>query len=382
MKLKTLDDFNFAGKKVLLRSDLNSPVYKGKALMNDRIEASAKTIKELRRKGASVVILAHQSQKGKNDFISLKQHARLLSKFVPVKFVDDILGKKAVSAISSLKKKEVLLLDNVRFEESEFKPSRKNDLVRILSPHFDYYINDAFSVSHRKQASLVSFPQVLVSGMGRQMEKEVLSLEKIRGKNCLYILGGAKADVNIPLMRKGKNILVGGLFGHICLISNGANLGKQNEVVSDQLKYKRVLKKMIGKCYRPDDLAIKVGGKRKELSIEDFPSKHEVFDIGSKTISKYVDRIKKADCVFMKGTVGFCEEKQFCKGTHALLRAMAKNKGFTALGGGHLTTALRGSGISKKKFDYVSLSGGATTEYLSGKKLPGVEALRKGKKLS
>ncbi len=378
MKFHTLENFNFNGKRVLLRIDINSEISNRKVILGERIPEHAKTIRELQKKGAKITILAHQSSPGKSDFTSLKQHAKLLNKFTKVKFVDDILGKKAVSEIIFLKKGEALLLENVRSLEEEFSPSTKNDLVKILAPLHDIYINDAFSVSHRAQTSVVSFPHVLKSGIGRTMEKEISALEKINEmKNCLYILGGAKADVNLYLLKKSKNVLVGGIFGHLCLIASGKNLGAQNRVVKDQFKYLKEIKKYLRNCTLPLDLAVKQNGKRKTLNIEEFPSQNEVFDIGEKTTSLFVKKIKSANCILMKGTVGFCEEKQFSKGTFSLLKAISNSKAFSVIGGGHLTTALKKSKISKNKFSYVSLSGGAMEEFLAGNSLPGLEALKK-----
>ena len=125
------------------------------------------------------------------------------------------------------------------------------------------------------------------------------------------------------------------------------------------------------------DLAVRVKNKRKEFSISEFPSKYEVFDIGEKTIALYKEIIKRSDAVFMKGTAGYCEEAKFCKGTKELLKQIAKHKGTAILGGGHLSTALKKFKINKKQFSHVSLSGGALVWYLAGKKLPGLEVLRK-----
>lgn len=373
MRYKTLDDFNFKGKKVLLRSDLNSPVVKGKVVMNDRISESAKTIVELKRKGASVVILAHQSRPGRKDFISLKQHAKLLK----VKFVDDVIGSKAKREIDMLKNGEAILLDNVRKVDDEFAPSVNNKLVKAFKD-FDIYLNDAFSVSHRKQTSLVSFPKVMKSGVGRLMEEELKHLEKLKKmKGCLFILGGAKPVGNIDLMKINKNVLVCGLFGQLCLTAGGYNLGAQNKVLKRYLRYVNILKRISGSCGRPLDLAVNTNDKRKELNMDEFPSKYYVYDIGRKTQKAFVKKIEEAKCIFMKGTAGYCEDKKFCAGTFALLRAIAKNKGFSVIAGGHLTTALKESGISKKRFGYVSLAGGALEEFLAGKKLPGLEALRR-----
>ena len=137
MKKLTLDNLNLKEKKILLRVDLNSAVFRGKIIESDRIKAHSRTIKELVRNKSSVVILAHQGSPGKKDFISLRQHVKILNKYVKVKFIDDTIGKKAVDSIKNLKKGEILLLENVRFLKDEFNPSIRNKFVKILKPLFD-----------------------------------------------------------------------------------------------------------------------------------------------------------------------------------------------------------------------------------------------------
>ena len=369
MKYKTLDNFNFKGKRVLLRSDLNSEISNGKVSLSDRIIESAKTINELKRKGAKVVVLAHQSRPGEKDFTSLSQHSRLLNKYTKIKFVNDIIGKKALKEIDKLKDSEALLLENIRFLKEEFKPSPKNKIVKILKGKFDIFINDAFSVCHRKQTSVVSFAQILDSGIGRLVEKELESLEKIR-KDCLYILGGAKLEENMLLLGK-KKVLTGGLFAHYCLEARGVRFGIKDKII------KSIKKKLHNGVKTPSDLAIEVSGKRKELDISAFPSKYNVYDVGSKTIEDYIREIKKSRAIFMKGPLGRCEDKKFCKGTEKILKAIASNKGYSILSGGHTATAVKKLKINKNRFSYVSLSGGATVKYILGDELPGLKVLRR-----
>ena len=374
--MKTLSDFNFKNKKVLLRVDINSDFVNGKILISERIRKSAESIKQLKKKKAAVVIIAHQGRFGKKDFSDLKQHAKLLNKFVKIKYIDDILGKKAFQAIENLKSGEAILLENIRSLEEESKPG-KNKLVKKLAPLFDIYVNDAFSVCHRNQTSIVSFPKYLLHCAGKNLMDELKALKKIKMKNCLYILGGGKPEDNIRLL-KGNKILACGFFGQACLIAKGKNLGMQNKILSDKLYLKKELKRKLKNVVLPVDFALKVNGKRKEISLEEFPSKYEIFDIGEKTIKLFIKEIKKAKSIYMKGPAGFASEKQFAKGTNAILQTVAKhkNKGFTLIGGGHLSDAIKNSGISKKKFGYVSLSGGALARYVAGEKLPGLEALK------
>ena len=218
MKNLILNNLNLKGEKILLRIDLNSAVFKGKVIESDKIEAHSRTIKELVKKKCSVVLLSHQGSPGKKDFISLRQHAKILNKYVKVKFIEDTIGKRAVNAIKELRKGEVLLLENVRFLKDEFKPSIRNKFVKTLKPLFDYYINDAFSVSHRNQTSIVSFPKVLKFGIGKIMEDELENIKNLKSKikNCLFILGGKKFKDLIPLF-KNKKILTGGILNILVL---------------------------------------------------------------------------------------------------------------------------------------------------------------------
>ena len=372
--MKTLKDFNFKGKTVLLRADLNSDVKNGKVLMSERIKESAKTIDYLKDKKAKIVVIAHQGRPGKSDFLSLKQHAAFLNKFTKFKFVDDILGKKAEKAIKNLKNSEVILLDNVRFEEDEFKPEKKDNRLLKLAEKADIYVNDSFSVCHRNEASIVLFPKHMKNCAGLLFEKEINALKKIKLKNCMFILGGAKPEDNIKLLKRNK-VLACGLFGQVCLINKGKKLGEQENYLKKQKALIKISKNKLKMVETPIDFAVKKNNKRAEIKLEDFPSKYEIFDIGSRTIKKYADEIKKAKAIYMKGPAGDFNEKGFAKGTFAILNAIANSKAFSLIGGGHLSDAVEASGINKKRFNHISLSGGALLSYIAGEKLPGLEAL-------
>lgn len=374
MKLKTLSTLNVRNKRVLLRLDLNTEIIKGKAQLSERMKAHQTTLKELKRKKAITVILAHQGRPGDQDFTSLKQHAKLLK----VKFVPSILDKKAIKAITELKPGEILLLENIRSEKDEFNTEIKNNsLITILAPLFDIYLNDAFSVSHREQTSVTGFPQVLPCGIGRVMEAEVKSLEKINLKNTLYVLGGAKPKENIDVLKNSKNVLTCGIFGQLCTIAKRKNLGAQNKFLKNKIKeFVPKLKPLVKNIQTPIDFAVNVKGKRKELSLNEFPSKYEIFDIGKKTQALYVKKIKQAKSIFMKGVAGYCEDMQFCQGTNAIMKAITSSKAFSLVGGGHTSDAISKLRINRKRFGYVSLSGGALDEYVAGKKLPGLEVLK------
>jgi len=235
--MKTLDSYNFKGKTVLVRSDLNSEVIKGKISQNERLKSSKKTISELLKKGAKVVVLAHQGRPKKKDFTSLKQHAKLLG----INFVPDIIGKKAVKAIKELKPKQALLLENVRKLKEEFE-NKNNKLVKTLVPLCDYYVNDAFSVCHRKQTSLIQFPKKLKSCIGRTLETELKHLKNLK-KDTIYILGGGKPN-DVALLLNKKQILLTGDVANIGLQSRGYKIGKTEKRFG---KHPSIIKKLKNK---------------------------------------------------------------------------------------------------------------------------------------
>ena len=382
MVMKFIKDFNFENKLVLLRADLNSDVKGENIILSQRIIEASKTINELKKKKARVVIIAHQGNPEKDDFLSLRQHAKFLNKFTKVKFIEDIIGKKAINEINKLRSGDVILLENIRFINDEFFPEKKdNKLLKILAPLFDFYINDAFSVSHRNQTSIVGFPRILPSCAGLLFEKEIKALEKISMKNCLYILGGAKPESNIKLL-KGNKVLSCGLFGQMCLVANGKNLGYQNKFLEKATLNKGnyqdfllKLKKKLKNVLTPMDFAVNFNGKRKEFLLSEFPNNYEIEDIGEETIKKYVYEIKKAKAIYMKGPAGFSQDEKFSKGTVELLKAISKSKAFTLVGGGHLSDTIEKYKLPIKKFSHISLSGGALLNYIAGEKLPGLEAL-------
>lgn len=378
--MRSLKSVNLNGKTVLLRVDINCTVIKNKVLMSERIKEAAKTIIFLKKKKSKVIILAHQGRPESSDYTSMEQHARLLSKITKVKFIKDILGKRAEQAIKQIKPGEAILLDNIRSIKDEFEPG-KNSIINFFAPLIDVYVNDAFSVCHRNQTSIVSFPNFFPSFPGLSLEKELNALKKINVKSSLYILGGAKPEDNLKLLKNQSKILTAGTFGLYCLLAKGYRLGAREEFLKKNKNFNSIIaeiKKHISKIQTPIDLGIDFHGKRKEIALNELPTKYFIPDIGTKTIQLYSKEINKAKSVFMKGPAGFYTT--FPTGTNKILEAIAKSNAFSLMGGGHLSEAINRSKISKNKFSHISLSGGALISYIAGEKLPGIEALKKGKK--
>lgn len=378
-------DFDLKNKIVLLREDLNSEVIKGKVLMSERIRQSAKTIISLKKKGAKIVVISHQGRLGKENFTSLLQHSIWMNKITKIKFIEDIIGEKAEQAIKNLKSGEAILLENVRYlkEETSGVSFKKNKFIKKLSGLCDLYVNDAFSVSHRDNASITGFPKIMKSFAGPLLKREIESLKKIKLKKCLYVLGGAKPEDDMKLLGKNK-VLTGGLFAQIIILSKGKRLGAQEKYLKKNLSnYGKIIKKLKEKIYSkekfiqiPEDFAVEINGRRKEIPLEDFPVKYEIFDIGKKTQERYIKEIKNAESIYMKGPFGDSLNRKFSKGTVRILKTIANSKGFSLIGGGHLIDTLEKYKIPRKKFNHISLSGGALLSYIAGETLPGLEALK------
>jgi phosphoglycerate kinase len=391
LKFNTMDDFDFAGKKVLLRVDINSPVINGIVQDSPRIKAHAETIKGLVHKRAKIIILAHQGRPGDKDFTHLEQHARILSRYVGkrITFVEDVYGFLARKSIRGMREKDVIMLDNVRMLKDEMDKSikdfSKTSFIRILTKEADVFVNDAFSVSHRAQASVVGFSS-LPRVAGRVMERELRALGSIDKpvRPVTFIFGGAKPEDRLAMMKKKIKkidyVLTGGTIANLFLIARKTRLGKTEEFLeskgyTDFMPAVKSLSKY-SKIRAPSDVAVMSHGNRVEIGIDRLPVEKDIEDIGKKTIAEYKKIINKSKTIIVGGTMGVIEKKQMQDGTREILKAVAGSSAFTLIGGGHAGEALDMFKINKKKISYISLAGGALVAYLSGEKLPGVEILR------
>lgn len=377
--LKTLSDIYVQGKRVLVRIDINSDIRNGKLIPSERLTAPLETVKELKKKGASIVLLAHQGRPGSDDFISLAQHAHHLNKHIPLTFIPDVIGMTALKAISASKPGQIILLENVRFVQDELKyhSNKPNKLIQRLTPLIDLYVNDAFSASHRVHASIVGFPAVMPSAIGRVFERELRAAEKLHIARALFVLGGSKPEDNLELVAARTNhVLASGLFGPFCLMAHGIQLGTQNKRMQLPLKqHASLVRKYRSRIEMPVDLAVAIKGKRADLPLSEFPQNKEIVDLGIETIEQYAQQIMHAKAVFFKGLAGLCNTPAFSVGTEALLRALMECKGFTVVSGGHTLTMIEKLKLPKSSFGYVSLSGGALMHHLAHGTLPGSEAM-------
>ena len=391
-----LSDFQLRNKKVLLRLDINSPMdpKTNRILDDSRILAAKPSLEALR--DARVVVMAHQSRPGKGDFTSLQQHAALLQTVCsqPVRFVEDVMGPSARTAINDTKVGEVLVLDNVRFcaeenlEDSGEKLAKSN-LVSRLASLFDLYVNDAFASAHRSQASVVGFPQVLPSAAGLLLEKELTALNRLLGepdRPSTYVLGGAKIEDKVPVIDnilaagKADHVLVGGNVAKVFLKAAGQKFNTPDEswlmAATDSIqKASDMIRRYGNRIVVPVDFGISSESKRREITVKDLERETgEVMDIGSETSKVYADTISGSKTVVASGPLGVFERSGFEAGTRIVLEAMARSDAFTVIGGGHLAGYASMLGIAER-FSHVSTAGGAMLSMLAGERLPAIVAL-------
>jgi phosphoglycerate kinase len=400
MAYATLDDLP-AGRRVLVRLDLNSPVEDGMVQDNRRFSRHARTIAELVQADHRVAVLAHQGRPGRDTFVGLEQHAEILAEHVdqPVDHVTDTYGERALEAIAHLEAGDVLLLENVRMTEDELPEKEpavhaESDLVRTLAPEFDAYVNDAYSAAHRKHASLVGFPLVLPGYAGRVMVAEYEANSSIATRDfdgeVTMVAGGKKAtdviDVMTALENKVDNFLLGGVPGELFLRAVGYEVGRDigdmaiydEQFHANREKIQHMIEAHPSDLVYPTDLAYEDGtGERAEVTVADVRDKnHDYLDVGTDTTSQYADIAANSEAVFVKGALGVFEDERFSYGTVNVLEAIAASDCFSVVGGGDTSRAIELYGMREADFSHVSIAGGAYIRALTGQPLPAIEVLK------
>ena len=392
MNLLTIDDFDFKGKTVFLRVDINCPIDPETLEISGtkRIEEVVETINSLN--DAKIVIASHQGRVGNKDYTGMENHAKVLEKLLGrnVTYVSDVMGSSAQSEIKKLKDGEIILLDNLRLcaeENYEFSPSNaaKTIMVQRLSKMLDFCVLDSFPSAHRSHPSIVGFPYVLPSCAGRLVEKEVKKLDEIMSVTkapFVLVLGGKKVEDRLEAIRlliangRADHVLLTGLIANVFLRAQGrikSSLGikREQEIVA---KAHTLIGEYPDVFSTPVDVAIEQNGDRVEFDIRELNKDDQIYDLGQKTIEHYGKIIFGAGTVFISGPAGFFEKENFVYGTKALLEAVANSTATTIVSGGHLSSALKKFGLAEK-ITHISTAGGALVRYLTGIKLPMIEAL-------
>jgi len=394
--IRLLDDLEAEGAAVGVRVDVNSPI-EGDGLADDaRLRAHVGTISELCDRGARVALLAHQGRPGGDEFTDLEAHAERLNELLDpaVGYSDATFSADARERIDSLEPGTAVLLENTRFYSEEYmsfdpEEAAETFLVRRLSSALDAYVNDAFATSHRRQPSIVGFPQLLPAYAGRVMEREIDVLGNIgeSPEPRVYVLGGAKVDDSIEVARSvlerglADSVLTAGIVGNAFLLADGASLGAASAAVVNERSHQAVkdagdlLDDFSHRIYMPRDVAVEHDDERRELGLDELPSDGPAMDIGVRTVAAYAEVLDDAGTAVLNGPAGVFEDERFETGTLELYKS-AKRAETSIVGGGDTASALRKLGLLEG-FDHVSTGGGAALQMLTGDSLVGVEALER-----
>ncbi len=392
MNKKTVCDIDVKNKKVLVRCDFNVPYDENRVITdNRRIVAALPTIKYLLENNASVILCSHLGRpKGevKPEFslnIVADELTRLLGQ--EVKLAGDVVGESAQKLAAEMKNGEVILLENVRYEPGE----EKNDpeLSKKFASLAELYVNDAFGTAHRAHSSTTGVADFLPAVSGFLIEKELKFLgESLENpeRPFMAILGGRKVSDKIgvieSLLEKVDVLMIGGAMAYTFFKSMGYTVG--NSICEDDkvdlarslmekakekgVKFMLPVDTKVGKEFKPDT-------ESKVVKYTEIPDGWEGFDIGTETIALYSEELKKAKTVIWNGPVGLFEFDQFAVGTNSIARALADVDAVKIIGGGDSAAAVEKAGLAEK-FTHISTGGGASLEFLEGKKLPGIEALQ------
>ena len=391
MNKKTVRDIDVKGKKVLVRCDFNVPQDEnGNITDNRRIVSALDTIKYLIENNAKVILCSHLGRpKGEvKKELSLapiaKEISRLLGK--EVKLAEDIVGESAKTLSNNMKEGEVILLENIRFDAREEK--NDEEFSKELASLAEVYVNDAFGTAHRAHSSTAGVAKFLPAVSGFLIEKEINFMgEALENpeRPFVAILGGKKVSDKIgvieALLEKVDTLMIGGAMAYTFFKSMGYGVGNSiceldklelaqslmQKAKEKNVKFMLPVDTKIGKEFAKDT-------ESKTVKYTDIPDGWEGFDIGAETIKMYEEEVKKAKTVIWNGPVGLFEFDQFAIGTNAMARALAETDAVTIIGGGDSAAAIEKAGLSSK-MTHISTGGGASLEFLEGKKLPGIECL-------
>ena len=393
MSKKTVKDIDLKGKKVLVRCDFNVPLDENKNITdNTRIVAALPTIKYLLENNCSIILCSHLGRP-KGEFkpeFSLAPVAKELSRLLDkdVIMAKDVIGEDAKTKAANLKEGEILLLENVRFhrEETDNDPEFSKNLASMA----EVYVNDAFGAAHRAHASTVGVASYLPAVSGFLIEKELKFLGEALDnpvRPFMAILGGAKVSDKIgvidSLLEKVDTLMIGGGMAYTFFKAQGYSVGN-SMCEEDKLDLARELMQKakdkgvklmlpvdtrVGKEFKPDT-------ESKTVAWTEIPDDWEGFDIGEKTIEMFLEELKSAKTVVWNGPLGLFEFDQFAKGTNSIAKVLSElTDATTIIGGGDSAAAVRKAGL-QDKMTHISTGGGASLEFLEGKKLPGIECLQ------
>ena len=397
--MKTVDDFNFSGKKVLVRVDFNVPLDASFKIGDDtRIRSALRTIEKIRKDGGAVILLSHlgRPKDGPNEKYSLRHLINHISGLlgVPVLFATDCIGEPAISAASKLQSGQVLMLENLRFHKEEEAGSI--EFAEQLSSLGDFYVNDAFGTAHRAHASTSIIAQFFPGRkcFGYLMADELSSINKVLNhseKPFTAIMGGAKVSDKIlilqQLLKKADNIIIGGGMAFTFIRAQGGNTGKslvESDSLAIALKILEEAKTRGVRFFLPVDAVVADNfsndANTQTCSIDSIPEGWMGLDIGKQSEKIFAEVIASSKTILWNGPMGVFEMSSFEHGTHSVADAIAaatKAGAYSLVGGGDSVAAINKYHLGQK-VSYVSTGGGALLEYMESGTLPGVSAILEG----
>lgn len=395
MTFPRLEDLDLANKTVLLRTDLNVPMQGGKVTDNTRIVRAMPTISYLLEKNCKVIILSH-FDRPKGKFVPSMSLAPLVDELAEamwgkeVKFGVDCVGKVAKDAVASLNNGEVLLLENLRFHPQEESGDR--EFAREIASLGDFFVNDAFSCSHRAHASITGIAEFLPTAAGRLMQEELEVLTSIFAKPekpIAAIIGGSKISTKLDLLenltKTMDKIIIGGAMANTFLYALGHNVGKsicEKEMKETALSILKKAKENACEIVLPIDLVVArrfaAHAENRVVAVDKIPDDFTAVDIGCLSVALFANALSECKTVVWNGPVGAFETSPFDVSSVSIARHIASltatQKLRSIAGGGDTVSAIMHSGLSES-FSYLSTAGGAFLEWLEGKPLAGVEAL-------
>ncbi len=393
MSLRRLTEFDLHGRRVILRCDLNVPIKDGAITDDGRIRASLPTLRLLLEQGAAVVILAHLGRpKGeRKPELSLEPVGRRIAELIgrEVKFAPN--ARECENVAKALKGGEILLIENIRFEAAETskESTERGDLAEVLASYGDFYVGDGFGAVHRKHASVFELAEKLPHAAGLLVEEEVRVLQTLLespSRPFAVVLGGAKVSDKIAVIRnlveRVDLLVIGGGMLFTFLAAEGLSVGKSLLEVDQMETVKEVLNRAKERGVRvllPTDILV-------ATEFKDLPAKRTLataigademgLDIGPDSAEHYAAALRECKTVFWNGPMGVFEFSNYQGGTREVAKALTEIDGLTVVGGGDSAAAIRALGFADEQFGYISTGGGASLEYLEGKELPGLVALR------
>jgi phosphoglycerate kinase len=401
--MRSVDDMEVAGRRVLLRSDLNVPLDKsGSGAITDdgRIRASLPVIRKLAERGARVVVMAHLGRPAGADFAeraaggpSLRVVAQRLGELLgkPVAFATDLVGPSAEATVDALADGEVALLENVRFEPAETSKddSERSGLAATLAAFGDLYVGDGFGAVHRKHASVYDLPMMMPHAAGDLVVAEVEVLRRLTespARPYVVVLGGSKVSDKLGvignLLGLADRVLIGGGMAFTFLAAQGHEVGSSlleaNHIESCRTVLADADRRGV-EIVLPVDIVAATGFAADAPSVvvpaDEIPADRMGLDIGPDSRALFAAKLIDARTVFWNGPMGVFEFPAFAAGTRAVAEEITKVDGLTVVGGGDSAAAVRSFGLAEDAFGHISTGGGASLEYLEGKTLPGLVAL-------